>query len=512
MAQLDPQPTGIGHLDELLGGGLPQGSVTLIVGVPGSGKTTLASQIVFAQAQAGKRIVILSALSESTSALIKHLSTYQFYDDHLVGDVIQILSLRQTLASGLHAAQTLVIDSVRHSQADVVLIDGIRGLQNIAVNLSEMRQFFYDVSATLATLGVTTLLTSQAEPRSPDIFPEATTADVVLDMHYSLHGVRHIRALEVMKSRGMEPIPGLHVVTISSAGISLFPQLEERVAAALLGGDAQTQGATPTAADPPESVLRELASFTDTRASFGLPELDKVLGGGLPTGTISVLAGSIGVGKTLFAINFALAGVRAGEPVVFLSFRETRDQLLRVVAPFTMGPELHASLASGALTHITVPAIKVNADIIADRLLGILDHTQAKRLVIDSIGEVEEAILRSAAPVRLRDYFGALLTALHRRGVSALFIKETRKAVASTLDFSDEPLAVLAENVVLAQHLINRGALQKLVSVLKLRYGSHDRSVHTFEIRSPHGLQVLGRWNGPVEADEAEPGQGASDA
>lgn len=494
-----PWPTGVAHLDQLLGGGLSHGAVTLIVGVPGSGKTTLASQLVFSQVTSGKRGLILSALSESTSALVAHLSTYQFYQPELVGGPLQIQSLRQTLAGGLTAAKTEVVDSVRRNRADIVLIDGIHGLQSVATGIPELRQFFYDVSTTLATLGVTTLVTSEAHPHAQEIFPEATTADIVIGLHFGLHGVRQTRGLEIIKARGTPPLPGLHAMTISATGIHLYPQLEERITADLLGGDAQTQGAARTPEDPPDQPLPSLSDFTDTRAAFDLPPLDEILGGGLPVATTTVLAGSIGVGKTLFATAFALAGVRAGESVVFLSFRERRDQLLRAAAPFKVGPDLHDALASGAITHIAVPAIKINPDIIADRLLDTLDRTQAKRLVIDSIVELEAAIQTSGAPERLREYFAAILAALHQRGVTTLLTKETPKAVAATLDFSAEPLTVLAESVILAQHVTNHGRLHRLVSILKLRYGTHNPTVHEFQIVPPHGLQVIGPWDEYVE-------------
>jgi circadian clock protein KaiC len=70
--------TGVLALDVILGGGLPRGSLVLIMGLPGSGKTTLASQIGFTAAAEGKTTLILTALSESTNKLIHHLSAFHF--------------------------------------------------------------------------------------------------------------------------------------------------------------------------------------------------------------------------------------------------------------------------------------------------------------------------------------------------------------------------------------------------------------------------------------------------
>jgi circadian clock protein KaiC len=89
--------TGVPALDVILGGGLPRGSLVLIMGLPGSGKTTLASQISFTAAAEGKSTLVLTALSESTNKLISHLSAFHFFDPALIGGPVQFLSLQSVL-------------------------------------------------------------------------------------------------------------------------------------------------------------------------------------------------------------------------------------------------------------------------------------------------------------------------------------------------------------------------------------------------------------------------------
>ena len=88
--------TGVPSLDAVLGGGLPRGALAIVVGPPGSGKTTLASQIAFAAARAGRRALILTALSEPTSKLVAHLRTFRFFDEALLGGPVQVVSLEQS--------------------------------------------------------------------------------------------------------------------------------------------------------------------------------------------------------------------------------------------------------------------------------------------------------------------------------------------------------------------------------------------------------------------------------
>ncbi|MBA3825963.1 MAG: KaiA-binding protein, partial [Ktedonobacterales bacterium] len=188
----------------------------------------------------------------------------------------------------------------------------------------------------------------------------------------------------------------------------------------------------------------------------------------------------------------------AGERVTYLSFRETRDQLGRVTEAFTLGDQFHEALASGRLNLLTLPPIKVNPDIIADRLLAMLDDTHAQRLIIDSIAEIEEAITASQAPGRLRDYLAALTSAFQARGLTTLLIKETIRAVAPTLDFSAEPLAMMAENVMLAQQVTYQGQLHRILSILKLRYSGHDTALREFTIDAPAGICVLADRETPM--------------
>lgn len=495
-------PTGVPNLDDIMTGGIPRGSLTLIMGVPGSGKTTIASQIAFASAHAGRTVLILTALSESTNKLLEHLRDFTFFDQDLIGGRVQFLSLQNALQNGLRATRDAVLQMARQIKADIVMLDGFRGMREVEHNPAAAREFLYDVGTALGTLGCTIIVTTETDPHDPAFYPETTTADVILGLHYGLTGGRQQRFLEVVKARGSAPLPGLHALTLSNTGASVYPQFEERIAAALLGGEAQTQGAAhPDEARILDDILASLSEQPETPAAFGLAELDALLSGGFARDTCTMVAGSLGTGKTLLALHFALAGVRAGEQVLYLSFRESPGQLMRAAAPFTIGRELVSALQpGGGFSMIWVPPIKVQADVIADRLLSALDRTGASRLVIDSIAEIERAIHRGHDPGRLEDYLAALLQALETRHVTTFMVKETQRIGAATLDFSVDPLSVLAENVLLMQQVPYRGALHRILSMLKVRYTAHDMALREFEIVVPDCIHVLAPFESDTEA------------
>lgn len=475
-------PTGVGNLDTVLGGGLVRGSLALIVGPPGSGKTTLANQLAFSVGRAGRRVVVVSAMSEPTSKLIAHLRTFDFYDDALVGDRIQYLSLEQYLSSGLGSVGEALIDIARKARADLVVLDGFRGVRGADLDLQAARQFLYDIGSTLSVFGMTTVITSEADPRDPAFFPESTTADIIIGLHYDLVGVQQHRALEVIKMRGAQPLSGLHSIHLSREGLVIYPRLASRVA-------------TRTEASEPDATLVELAKEQVesplARVSVGIPELDGLLGGGLTAGSTTLVVGSLGTGKTVLALHFAVAGLRAGEPTVFLGFRETLSQLLQKAGAFDLGRELLAGMRpSGIMTLQHWAPVELNPDIVADRLVATLDSVGARRLVIDSVVELEHAIREGSDPRRIDSYMASLVEALRQRNITAMFIREHDTTIATRLSLTPGAVAVLAENVLLLQHIEEGDALHRVLSVVKMRYSAHDARLHTFTIQAPAGIQL----------------------
>lgn len=485
-------PTGVSGLDAILGGGLARSALTLIVGVPGSGKTTLASQISLNTIRSGKRAVILTSLSESTSKLLKHLASYRFFDSALIGDQAQFFSLDAALAQGVKAVGDLIVKEARRVKADVVMLDGFRALSSMGAGPTSGRDFLYALGTTLGALGVTTIVTSEMDPHDTSFYPETTTADIILGLHYKLVGVQQYRGIEVIKARGAQPVPGLHALTLSADGVRVYPQLEERVIAETSGAE---DGDLPLGGETRQTRARRKTGKIPDRASFDLPQMDAMLLGGIPRTSCTILAGSLGTGKTLLALHYAMAGVRAGERTIFLSFREGRDQLTRMTAPFPIGPEFERALQpDGGLVFLEVPPIKINADILADFLLTQLDQIGADRLVIDSIADVERMILLSPDPNRLEDYLAAFLRALRARQVTPLLVKETNKLIAPSLDFSADPLSILAENVIVLQQVPFEGELHRVLSIPKVRLSAHDTTLREFRIAEPDGLIVLGQF------------------
>ena len=157
-----------------------------------------------------------------------------------------------------------------------------------------------------------------------------------------------------------------------------------------------------------------------------------------------------------------------------------------------MGERFRSAItASGGLLLQNWLPIEMDPDRVANDLLSALDQTGARRVVIDSILELERAVGESSGEARVPNYMAALLAMLRTRGVTLLAIKETPKIVTTELNFSTDALSVLAENVLLLQQLAYRGQLHRVLSVLKMRFSNHDHTLREFLITSHGGIRVL---------------------
>jgi len=477
---LPVDPTGVRGLDVVLGGGLPRRALALVSGPPGSGKTTLAAQLAVAAARAGRRALIVTAFAESTDKLIAHLRTYRFFDADLLGAGLDILSLGQFLDAGMARLAEEVIGLVRDRRAQLVVLDGFDGVRGIDPDPQVARRLLYAVGNAAAALGATTLVTSVADPRDITFAPQATVADVIVRLGYDLVGMRERRRLEVVKIRGAAPLPGLHALTLGADGAAVYPRLESRVAVARRRGEPAGMRASVNDAG-------EMAPSPETPVAFGLPALDTLVAGGFAGTTL--LAGEVGTGKTLLGLQFALAGVARGEPAVLLSFRESRRELQRLADAFALGPRLRAALRPGGgltLLDVDVPPVELDADVVADELLDVLDEMKARRLVVDSSADLERAVAVSGGVDRVDDYMGAFTVALRTRDVSALFVKES--SIARPGAIAADGLAPRVDNVLLLQQEAPDGRSRREFVILKTRFAAHDTARYPYAIVAPMGI------------------------
>jgi circadian clock protein KaiC len=455
--------SGVPHLDTVLGGGIVAGDLLMVVGAPGAGKTTLVCQAAFHAARTGRRVVFVSTLSEPAARLVKHLRTFSFWDESAVGTSIFFESLFPIVQQGLTRLIGALSHAVQERGATLLVLDGYSSLRDLQPGAIELRSFVNDLAVAMSALDCTTLLTSSTLSDMPQFSaPEFTMCDALIELaQVNGGGASNTRTLRPWKLRGAEGLLGLHSIRIGSEGMTVYPRFEALPAP------------TPLAYEP-------------RRLSFGAPELDAMMLGGLPRGGSTILVGAPGTGKTVLALQFLLTGAQAGDKGLLVSFRETNAQLARKAQSLAL--DLEAPLAQGDIAFLRYVPVDLDPDEVLALVWDHIVRASATRVVFDSIVELERALPEE----RQRSVLAAVLEALRARGTTALLIRETSHTVGSDFDFADSPLELLAENVLLLRRVERENRLRSTLSILKMRETAHDHTIREYAL-ARGGFHVLAR-------------------
>lgn len=450
--------TGVTGLDEVLGGGLTPNDLALIIGAPGAGKTVLGSQIIFNAVRRGLPALICTSYSEGHVKLLEHMQGFDFFDATAVGDRLKLLSLQNLIDVEPESPASQLIRTIRESGAQIVLIDGFQGAAPSGLNSHFIRQMFSGLASALPYINARVLVTIAGNARDPLHYAETTAADTVISLEYALANGQHLRQIDVVKQRGLSQLPGQHYYQIDSTGISVIPRLE----------------IYPTPASRPRPT---------GRTTFGLPELDKLLGGGPNAGTTTILAGAPGTGKTTLSLHWAIQDARPDASTFFLTFGEFPEQLSEKARAF--GVALAAAEESKALQVMRISPARVNPDLLADVLRNALLGANVQRLVIDGI-----SILIDSLGSRAMGYISALSDHLYGEGISSLFVTEIDPFIGLKVSLKGTPLSVIGENLVILQQQEAAGELRRILAVLRMRRSDYDRTLRELVFDSG-GIRVL---------------------
>ena len=457
-------PTGVRGLDDILGGGMPEFSFNLIGGAPGCGKTTLVHQLAFANATPERPTLYFTVLGESVIKMLRYQQQFSFFDDAKVGGAVRFINLSDmVLEKDLPAVLEEISTQVTAANAGVVVIDSFRTLARKArgtVGELEVQGFIHRLSQFLSNSEVTTFLVgeySEDEIRDNPLF---TMVDAIVWLSQVTERNSVVRKLQVKKLRGQASVPGLHTVRIDGDGMQAF---------------SRTLGLDGAKAKPP---LRRL--------SVGIPELDRMLGGGLIEGDSLLVAGPSGTGKSALATQFIAEGVRQGEPGIMVVFEERPDGYIRRADSF--GLKLAAAEKAGAVETLYLRPLDLSVD---ETMLAILDAIKrvgAKRVVIDSLVGFEMA-LAPGFRADFRESLYRMIGALTGAGITILSTVEVEDNFTS-LQFSHYAISFLTDDIVRLRYVEIDGQLRKTMVVIKMRGGNHSKDIREYVITG-EGVVVI---------------------
>jgi circadian clock protein KaiC len=457
--------TGIKGLDEITGGGLPEGLITLAYGNPGSGKTILGIEYLVHGAIALEEPGLLVTFEENSNELSQNFASLGIDLAKLMANnslAIEHIDLDDEFTESgdftLDGLQIRISHLVKKNHVKRIVIDGIEALLSRFNAEAIIRNELRKLMRWLRKLGVTTLFTGEISDSGSRHGFEAYLADCVLMLDHRVIDQLATRRLRVIKFRG------------SSHGQNEYPFLITENGLCIL---------------PITSLLLEHQVFT-TRVPTGLAFLDDTMQGGYYKGSSVLVSGSPGSGKSTLSAHFTDATCKAGKRCLYLAFEEAPNQIVRNMQSIGISLAQHIS-AGNLLIHSTRPTRQgLEAHLI--EIQTLLEKFKPDCIVVDPVTNFITA--GSAIDVRLM--FIRMVDLFKNAGVTSMFV-----ALHSIHDHKSESIhsvSSLMDTWIAVNNDIVDGKAQRAMLVIKSRGTAHNNESVPFNITN-HGIELVNNSN-----------------
>ncbi len=451
--------TGVGGLDDILTGGFPRGHFFLIEGEPGTGKTTLGLQFLMSGAQRGEKVLYVT-LSESQKEIEKVARSHSWSLQGVT--IFEFTPTEDSLRpedqySAFHPSEVEFQDTtqnilreVERVQPNRVVLDSLSEIRLLARDSLRYRRQVLALKHFFTNRNCTVLLLDDRTSGAEDLQLQSIAHGVLFLEKIQREFGKTRRRVQIAKLRGSTYREGYHDYSIRTGGIVVCPRLV-----------ANEHRALPL----------------DGTISSGLPELDKLWGGGIDRGTSTLLLGPAGSGKSSIAMSYAISAVERGEFAAIFLFEEWVHLACKRSAALNMDPCPY--MHEGKLYMQQVDPAELSPGEFVQHVRDSVEKRGAKVVVIDSLNGFINAM---PGEHYLAIQMHELLAYLNQRGVVTILVLAQSGMMGAAMT-SPVDLSYLADNVMLFRYFEAAGRVRKAISIVKKRSGEHEDTIRELRVK-----------------------------
>lgn len=455
--------TGIEGLDVLLKGGLPSGRGVLLIGGPGTGKTVMLTEFIYRGITKVNQNGVFVTFEERPWDIIQNMTSFGWDLAKLVKQKkLSFIDASPRIdyeEISYHYELTPLLERIKYAVKNIgakrVVIDGIGHLFDKFTNKKIIREIIYAISDELKKMDVSFMISAEQLMNSLIYTVEEYVSDGVINMTSETFQNQTVRSIEIIKVRGSSYIDGKTTFEINQNGLTIFPKIQLK------------------------EFLNKLEN--NNRCEFGIPELDEALGGGLPEGSITVLIGETGTGRTTLTNQFIGEGLKKKQNGLYISFKDNIKGFEKVSR--RLGWDIQKHIKNKQFKFITTNEYP---DKLVYTITDEIKKINAKRVVIDSIDFIDPI---SLYPHKVADFYLTIMQWLKNQGITCIMtIMPAKNDIEDDILFTDKEVPLrriinaMPDGIIRLQYYKNNNQIEKKFNIIKMRHNDHQKKFFNYNV------------------------------